>query len=389
MSDPPVDPTRCDIGRNLTEPTDVLVSRDGAYVYVASSDDTGPAIFTRDAQTSLLTQLGGTDGCINRYGVSGCGTANVTWTNAVVLAPGCDFAYFGGHGEGFPDDSSITAYSRVTNCAPASSAALPDCTRNGQLDVASTVTDRVGDAGAKWFHYKVDGGPEQVAGTSAGVTGNAAFSLSLGEGKHTLEYWGEDEAHAYERPHRTATIAVDASNPSVSIKSDQNKTRYSKGEKATITVTASDATSGLATDPSASKQSIPTTTLGRHTVTKTATDKCGNSATASFTYEVARAAVAGAKTKKLKLSVTPRTAVVGDPARFAFRVTSRGKAVSGATVTFAGKRVRTDRRGRAPVSARLARVGRSTARATKRGYRAATVTVRGVEVRAPAFTGRR
>lgn len=91
---------------------------------------------------------------------------------------------------------------------------------------------------------------------------------------------------------------------------------------------------------------------------------------ASLLHYKARATV-------LELSVTPRGARAGRRTRFTFRVTDdNGDAVKGANVTFAGRRATSDSRGRARITVTLARAGRYTAVATKRGVRGARIVVR-------------
>jgi hypothetical protein len=159
----------------------------------------------------------------------------------------------------------------------------------------------------------------------------------------------------------------------------------------------------LTTDPSGADQGIPTNKAGKNTVTRTAVDACGNSTTAKFTYDVAQQVVAGARSKTMRLGVTPRVVYAGEQIRFDFtayntagsaRAARKGFAsarnpVTGATITFAGHRVRTDGGGRAHVTLALSRAGRYNARATRRGYRSvnASVTARVRPVIVPHFTG--
>jgi hypothetical protein len=81
--------------------------------------------------------------------------------------------------------------------------------------------------------------------------------------------------------------------------------------------------------------------------------------------------------KRLRLAVSPQAVRVGHRIAFRFRVvTSDLTAAPGALVRFAGRRVHAGRAGRATIVATLHRPGRWRARATKRGFRAAQVTVR-------------
>ena len=99
-----------------------------------------------------------------------------------------------------------------------------------------------------------------------------------------------------------------------------------------------------------------------------------------------RVALAGSR-GVMRLRVKPGTTVARRRTRFRFRVTSAGRPVAGATVHFAGKRVRTGRNGRSTIVARLARPGRYRARSTRAGMRSATVRVRVRGRRAPRFAG--
>jgi 6-phosphogluconolactonase (cycloisomerase 2 family) len=50
----------------------LVVSPDGAYVYVAASTSDAVAVFSRNETTGVLTQLSGTDGCVADVGVITC-----------------------------------------------------------------------------------------------------------------------------------------------------------------------------------------------------------------------------------------------------------------------------------------------------------------------------
>lgn len=80
----------------------------------------------------------------------------------------------------------------------------------------------------------------------------------------------------------SAPVTVDTTAPEVSVTCPA--TALLRGT-ASATVTASDALSGLAADPSGTV-AIPTAAVGPQTITRTATDRAGNSATASCTTSV-------------------------------------------------------------------------------------------------------
>ena len=81
--------------------------------------------------------------------------------------------------------------------------------------------------------------------------------------------------------------------------------------------------------------------------------------------------------RRLRLTVRPRRVRAGQRTRFRFRTAAAGRtAVSGVSIRFAGRRVRTGRGGRAKLVRRLARPGRYRVIATKRSFVRATAAVR-------------
>jgi DNA-binding beta-propeller fold protein YncE len=386
----------CDTTRNtvaMSEPTALTVAPDGNNLYVAAGDrPDGLAVFSIAAD-GTPNQLALPDGCVNEDGSKGCTEGRAVHdSNAVVMSPDCANVYAGSQ-----DAFSVTAFAVNHSCLPTSKADVPACTQSGAIPVV--VTDTTGGTGAKTLHYRIDGGPEQTIQTTATNPGTA--TITVPEGKHTLEYWAGDESGRVEDPHHSTPVTVDHTPPLVTIVSDQGKDTYAANENASITTKASDENSGLATDPSAAGEAIPTNSAGKHTVSKTAVDKCANTTTATFSYTVGAQLVLGAKTGKLHLAVTPKTAVVGQPASFGFIVFTNGAgsaaigkahfsrviAVTGATVTFNGRRTRSDGLGRAPIRTTLTKVKRYSATARKLGYGSASASVRGVAVKKPRFTG--
>jgi hypothetical protein len=161
---------------------------------------------------------------------------------------------------------------------PASTNSIPSC--HGPVTV--TVTDDAGGSGPQAVHYRLDGGAEQIVPT----TGNPGIAtIPIGEGNHTLEDWGQDASGNLEFPHH-ASVQVDTTPPSLSITSDQRFLAYVVNDPASVTITASDATSGLATDPSASNVAVATDKPGPIPITRSATDRCGNTTTKSLTLTV-------------------------------------------------------------------------------------------------------
>jgi DNA-binding beta-propeller fold protein YncE len=65
-------PEGCAVGRALAGPSDLAISRDGRFVYTASSIADAVAILRRDTTTGVLTQRLDRSGCIGQSGSGGC-----------------------------------------------------------------------------------------------------------------------------------------------------------------------------------------------------------------------------------------------------------------------------------------------------------------------------
>ena len=90
------------------------------------------------------------------------------------------------------------------------------------------------------------------------------------------------------------------------------------------------------------------------------------SSKADFEARGCQAAKPGAAAAGLRLILKPRRAIAGRRTRFTFKVRRGERRVRGATVRFAGRRLRTGRRGRTRVKMTLRRTGVYRVRA-KRG----------------------
>lgn len=125
--------------------------------------------------------------------------------------------------------------------------------------------------------------------------------------------------------------------------------------------------------------------------------EAGFASTLTLPLRAARPPTGGPVRARIRLSARPRRVTAGRRVRFGFRATTRwgGRwiAVAGATVRFAGRRARTNQRGRATIVVRLGGPGRRRARATKRGMLPGVAMVRALrrhQVRRPVqprFTG--
>lgn len=95
---------------------------------------------------------------------------------------------------------------------------------------------------------------------------------------------------------------------------------------------------------------------------------------------------------RILLVVSPRSAPTGRLTRFHFRAATRVRghtfALAGATIRFDGRRARTNRRGRATITAELSRPRIYVARASKPGHQPGRAAVRGTQHRLrPSFAG--
>jgi hypothetical protein len=163
-----------------------------------------------------------------------------------------------------------------------------------------TVTDDSEGSGPHAIHFRLDGGAERSLATSDNP---GVAAVSIPEGTHTLEYWGEDAAGNLEASHHVATMQIDSTPPEVSITSDQHLASYEIGDHASVAIAAHDATSG--TRPYPSHESLVTNTPGRRTATIDVIDRCGNSGRASFAYTVIPDPVLGRT-----INLEPRSGVV-------------------------------------------------------------------------------
>ena len=165
---------------------------------------------------------------------------------------------------------------------PPTSGSPPACTASGTFAVPVTADpDPAVRARALWV--RIDGSTAQAVPVSGAPS---VADVSVPAGVHTLEYWAEDSLGQSEVHHHLVSAQTDAAPPVVTVRSDQSTGLYTVGQVATVTVTASDGASPLVSNPSASREAIPTGRAGSFQILRTATDACGNSATASFSYRV-------------------------------------------------------------------------------------------------------
>jgi len=134
-------------------------------------------------------------------------------------------------------------------------------------------------------------------------------------------------------PSPPSVCSSDTEPPKLSIRSNQNKTLYRRGENATVRVRASDE-SGLQGNPSKPAKQLSTSKLGKASFSATAVDNCGRRTKKTFNYRVAGkpdVRVAGfsglaCRSSNLKASIAVR---------------GRGASVRRVVVSLDGRRVKT------------------------------------------------
>jgi hypothetical protein len=118
----------------------------------------------------------------------------------------------------------------------------------------------------------------------SGVAAYSADQTFNTSGTHAYSGKATDNADN-ESAATTGNVKVDADDPTVQITAGCPTSPVLLGSSHSLTVTANDGESGLATDPSGTV-ALDTSGVGQHTQTVTATDNVGHSATADCTYTV-------------------------------------------------------------------------------------------------------
>lgn len=173
-------------------------------------------------------------------------------------------------------DNSTTVASAAVNIdrtAPVTGANAPMGWNKLAVTVSLDATD--GLSGVAGTYYSVDGS-DPVEGTT----------LTIGtDGAHTVSYWSVDKAGNTENA-KTVTVQVDTVAPVVTIGGVKDGGFYTIGAAPTPTVSATDATSGLAAPATGTLTGGTSNGVGTFTYTATATDKAGNTTVTSVAYSV-------------------------------------------------------------------------------------------------------
>ena len=174
---------------------------------------------------------------------------------------------------------------RIDRTAPTTDASAPSGWVNGSVEVTLSGHDAL--SGVDVTHYSVDGGDDRI-GTEVTLTS---------EGTHAVTYYSVDKAGNAEQP-RTVTVRIDRSNPTIThaLSPAANANGWNNAD-VTVTFTCDDQAtlSGIAscTEP----QTVTTEGAGQ-TVTGTARDNAGNSATdlATVNLDRTKPSITGSRT---------------------------------------------------------------------------------------------
>ncbi len=231
-------------------------------------------------------------------GLNGSGYLNDTWswdgTTWTQLSPsanppvrgGANLAYdsataqlilFGGFGGSQLNDT--WSFTPATDTTPPTTTADAspytfDSWTNQSVNVTLSATDD--SSGVAHTYYILDSGSQtEYTGTQIAISA---------EGVHSLEFWTVDNA-SNEETHQTVTIKIDLTNPTVTYSG--NLGSYQADQTVTITCSAADDLSGVATTTCADITGPAYSFgLGSHTFSATATDNAGNVGSGEVTFTV-------------------------------------------------------------------------------------------------------
>ena len=187
----------CVTGRAIDGPDAISISPNGENVYVAASLGSSVAVFTRDPSTGALAQPSDTTGCLVETATAGCTTGlalgepegvmvSPDGANVYVAAPGSNAV------DTFARDSSTGALTQATDgtgCIVAT--AISNCTTGIQLAGADAltvspnganvyVTSALSNSLTTFTRSSTSGQLTQLTGTSACVINLLAVGCSLG-----------------------------------------------------------------------------------------------------------------------------------------------------------------------------------------------------------------
>jgi hypothetical protein len=170
---------------------------------------------------------------------------------------------------------------QYTGAGSSANVTVPDGNDTVKGPIATNLPIRAGDRlGLDVTSSSNGGAPIFVSTSSSDVLGWFTAPDLANGGSARSPFFGSGDQQLLVQ----ATIQP-CDEPTVSINSEQGKTLYVTGERASVSVSASDAL-GLASNPSQAGLGIDTSKAGFFSIQRTATNRCGHSTTATFNYQV-------------------------------------------------------------------------------------------------------
>jgi hypothetical protein len=252
----------------------------GAFTlnWTASADgEEDPITYTlqhKDANDASFTNVAtGISGNSYTFGGTNAVEAEGTWTYRVQASDGSLSSDFSAA------SSAIVVDRGAPNAPTAGADRLPDYNPTGTANdwFLNTVTVTFTDNGDPIL-------PDGSAGSGVKLSTLTAPIVKNTSGSHTVNGTVQDNATNLSAA-GSLTVQVDATVPNVNI-SGCPTTSVTQGSSQSVSVTASDAHSGLATDPNNPALALDTSTIGPQIKTVTAVDNVGLSKQASCSYYV-------------------------------------------------------------------------------------------------------
>lgn len=233
-------------------------------------------VVIKQGSTTLATLFQSSVNQVGAYGSTGWKTYTYTFPSTGTFTFEARIANSG--------DSSLDSFMGIDSAAvadttppvvSASTSVAPNANgwNNGAVTVSFSATDA---GGVKEIKYTVGGG------STTTVSGASASTTLSAEGVHDVQYWAVDNA-GNTAAAQSLSVKIDTTAPSISAASSPAANGAGwNNEPVTTSFSCSDALSGI----DACASSVETSVEGTTTVTGSATDLAGNTASASTTVKI-------------------------------------------------------------------------------------------------------
>lgn len=182
--------TGCTAARMLEGADGIIVSPDGAYVYVASYTSGSLTVFARNATTGVLTQLSGTSGCYADTPTTGCTTAfGLRRPYYLRTSPDGTSVYVAGYAS-----NAVAVFQRNMTTGVLAQPASPNaCVYDSAATAITGCTAVRGLSGA----YQVAVAPNGATVYATGTTGNTVAAFTRNSSSGVLTQLASPNACAY------------------------------------------------------------------------------------------------------------------------------------------------------------------------------------------------